>query len=96
MESISTANADSPGPVFDPVSIIGLFFLGECDVDGSIHPVTIVELIFDAIAEDESGYQYLVKFGNGTKIDVMTYNDLMHYFRQSHSSDYENYLMGSA
>jgi hypothetical protein len=79
LESISTGNANSPAPVFDPVCIIGLFFLGECDVDESIHHSTIVECIFDAIAEDESEYQYIVKFGDGTKIDVMTYNDLMHY-----------------
>jgi hypothetical protein len=85
LESISTCDANSPAPVFDPASIIGLSFLSGRDVDGSIHCATIVERIFDDVAEDESEYQYLVKFGDGSRTDVMTYNDLIHHLNQQHS-----------
>jgi hypothetical protein len=89
LESISTGDADSPAPLFDPVSIIGLSSLSKRDVDGSIHCATIVTRIFDNIAEDESEYQYLVKFGDGSRTDVMTYNDLIHHLNKQNSSAYQ-------
>jgi len=89
LESISTGDAKSPAPVFDPVSIIGLSFLRERDVDGSIHWAVIVERIFDDIAEDEAEYQYLVKFGDGSRTDIMTYNDIIQHLNKQNSSEYQ-------
>jgi hypothetical protein len=56
------------------------------------HCATIGERIFDDIAEDESEYQYLAKFGDVSRTDVMTYNDLIHHLNQQHSSDKPNWV----
>jgi hypothetical protein len=49
----------------------------------------IVERIFDDIAEDKAEYQYVVKFRDSSRTDIMTYNDLIQYLNKQHSSDYQ-------
>jgi hypothetical protein len=49
----------------------------------------IVERIFDDIAEDKAEHQYVVKFRDGSRTDVMTYNDLIQHLSKQLSSDYQ-------
>ena len=59
---------------FDPDELIGKTFLREREVDGTIHRAEIVQRIENSEAITD---QYLVKFGNGEREEVMSYNAIV-------------------
>ena len=58
-------------PTIDPETIIGRTFLMEREVDGTVHRAEVTKRIAAMEGEAE---QYLVKLGDGTRQDVMTYD----------------------
>ena len=59
---------------FDPDKLIGKTFLRESEVDGTIHRAEIMERIQNA---ENVADQYLVKFGDGTRDEVMNYSAIV-------------------
>ncbi len=62
-------------PTLDPLDLIGRTFLRERDVDGTIHRAEVIKRIEGL---DDATDQFLVRLGDGTREDVMTYDAVVH------------------
>jgi hypothetical protein len=61
-------------PSVDPMDLIGKTFLLERDVDGTIHRAEVISRVEYVDGETE---QFLVKFGDGQREDIMTYDAII-------------------
>jgi len=61
-------------PSVDPAGITGRTFLHEREIDGSLHCAEVIKRVATVDGETE---QYLVRLGDGTREDVMTYDAIV-------------------
>ena len=85
-------------PVFTPSNIIGLTYLREREVDGSVQHTKIVE-VTDNFDIDENGEplkdgwrQYHVSLGDGSREDIITYDQILAHLEKQHQDDIKRKL----
>jgi len=61
-------------PTVDPIDIIGRTFLRPREIDGSLHRAEVMRRVETVDGETE---QYLVRLGDGTREEVMTYDAIV-------------------
>ena len=87
--TVVSTKEGQPLPTFDPLKIIGMSFLRDRDVDGTIHRAEVIEQLPLDDVEDEDSIQYVVKLGGGAREDVMTYGQIVNALTKQYERDYE-------
>jgi hypothetical protein len=91
IELLSTVGDNNFKPHFDPLSISGLTFLRDREVDGTVHCARILEQLppegSDSIDDD---YLYCIKLGDGSCKDIMTYRQILEHLERQAESNLNN------
>jgi hypothetical protein len=91
IELVSTVGDNNFKPHVDPLNIIGLTFLRDREVDGTVHRARIIERLppegSDSIDDD---YLYRIEFGDGTREDIMTYCQILEHLERQAESNLNN------
>ena len=85
----STATSENAQlPTFDSLSIIGMTFLREREADGTINRAFVREQLPPDYVEDEMELQFIVEMGDGSRMDVMSYNQILNHLNSQYEDDY--------
>ena len=103
----TVVSSDGQLPIFNPLNIVGLTYLQEREVDGSVHRAKVVEQVtseddYDKDEGlDENGEpandewrKYRVQFGDGTREEILTYNQILNHLEKQHARDVKRELDG--